>query len=343
MNTGIVYDPVYLKHDTGGHPENGRRLKAIIDHLEKTGLKEKLTVIAPRAATTQELLLVHHREHVARVQAMADGGGWLDPDTVMSPGSYEAALYAAGGVITATDAVITGKVTSAFALVRPPGHHATLLRAMGFCLFNNIAIAAKYALREHKLERIAIIDFDVHHGNGTQEAFYDNPQVLYISTHQSPFYPGTGDITETGSGVGRGTTVNIPLPAGGGDAEYLAVFPKIVAPAVKRFNPQLIMVSAGYDPHWTDTLALMQVTTTGFAGMTGIIKGLADELCLGRLVFTLEGGYNQEALATSVKATFDVLMGKTEIEDPLGKSPRRTAPPDITSIIKHIKEGHALP
>ncbi len=343
MKVGFVYDPIYLKHDTGQHVENASRLEAIISHLEQTQLKQQLTHIQPRAATVEELSLVHHKQYISHIQDAAQrGGGWLDTDTVISPNSYQAAIYAAGGVISATEAVMDGEIGCAFALVRPPGHHATSQRAMGFCLFNNVAIATKYALVKYKLERILIIDFDVHHGNGTQATFYDNPQVLYISTHLYPFYPGTGGIDETGAGKAKGTTVNIPLPAGCGDAEYLQVFDQIITPAAKRFNPQLILVSAGYDPHWADELALMQVSVVGFAQMVKIIKRLADELCSGRLVFTLEGGYNLTALAASIKATFDVLLGNTNIEDPLGQSPRRFATPSITSLIKAIRAAHNL-
>ena len=348
MNVGYVYDSIYLRHDTGQHPENAHRLEAIISHLEETGLKPRLSFIKPRAATTEEILLVHHEHLLAHIQAMAKrGGGWLDADTVMSSDSYQAALYAAGGLITAAE-VIWSEGGSAFALVRPPGHHATATQAMGFCLFNNIAIATKYALNKFKLERIAIIDFDVHHGNGTQGTFYDDPRVLYVSTHEFPLYPGTGGIDETGSGDGRGTTVNIPLPAGSGDGEYLGVFEQIIVPIVKRFSPQLILVSAGYDGHWSDNLALMEVSITGFARMAGIIKELADELCGGRVVFTLEGGYNLTALAASVKAAFDVLLGNTNIQDPLGESQARFklrayGAPDITSLVESIKVLHNLP
>jgi len=344
MTVGLIYNPIYLKHDTGQHVENAGRLEAIISHLEQTGLKQQLTLIKPRSASVEEISLVHDKQYISRIQDVArSGGGWLDADTVMSADSYQAAIYAAGGVIKATEAVMDGEVGSAFALVRPPGHHATSLRAMGFCLFNNIAIAAKYALNKYKLERILIIDFDVHHGNGTQETFYDDPQVLYLSTHEYPFYPGTGGIEETGIGAGKGTTVNIPLPAGYGDAEYLSVFEQITVPAARRFNPGLILVSAGYDTHWADGLALMQVSVTGFAQMVKIIKGLADELCSGRLVFTLEGGYNVTALAASVKATLDVLLGNANIEDPLGQSPRGFKAPDITRLIESIKGIHNLP
>ena len=343
MEVGYVYDPIYLKHDTGQHVENAKRLEAIMSHLEQTGLKQQLTPIKPRAATVEELSLVHRKEYISHIQDAAQrGGGWLDADTVMSSNSYEAAIYAAGGLIRATEAVMDGELDSAFGLVRPPGHHATSQRAMGFCLFNNIAIAAKYALAKYKLERILIIDFDVHHGNGTQATFYDDPQVLYTSTHEYPFYPGTGDIDETGAGEAKGTTVNIPLPGGCGDGEYLSVFEQIIVPAARRFNPHLILVSAGYDTHWADGLALMQLSVTGFAQIVKIIKGLADELCGGHLVFTLEGGYNLSALATSIKATFDVLLGNASIEDPLGQAPQRFATPSIASLITAIKEIHNL-
>jgi len=343
MKVGFVYDPIYLEHDTGQHVENAKRLEAIISHLEQTGLKQQLIPIKPGAASIEELSLVHHKQHISHIQDVAQrGGGWLDADTVMSPNSYEVAVYAAGGAIRATEAVMDGEVNSAFALVRPPGHHATPQRAMGFCLFNNVAIATKYALAKYKLERILIIDFDVHHGNGTQATFYDNPQVLYISTHQYPFYPGTGSIEESGVGEAKGTTVNIPLPAGCGDAEYLQTFEQIVVPVAKWFKPQLILVSAGYDLHWADGIAMMQVSVTGFTQMVKIIKELADELCNGHLVFSLEGGYNLTALAASVKATFDVLLGNTNIEDRLGQSPHRFPAPSITPLIKAIKEIHNL-
>ncbi|MQY67189.1 MAG: histone deacetylase, partial [Dehalococcoidia bacterium] len=261
MATGYVYHPIYLKHDTGQHVEVAARLEAITSCLEESGLKSELTPIEPRPASIDEIALVHQRNYIKEIEEKAaGGGGWLDADTVMSADSYQAALYAAGGVIRAVEAVMGGEVANAFALVRPPGHHATSGQAMGFCLFNNIAIAAEYALKKYKLERILIIDFDVHHGNGTQRTFYDNPRVMYVSTHEYPFYPGTGDINETGSGEGRGTNLNVPLPAGCGDGEYLEVFEQVIAPAARRFNPRLILVSTGYDGHWADPLAMMQVS-----------------------------------------------------------------------------------
>ncbi|MBI2860279.1 MAG: histone deacetylase [Chloroflexi bacterium] len=313
-----------------------------MSRLEQSGLKQELTAIKARPATLEELSLVHDRQHIAGVQETAKkGGGWLDADTMMSQASYEAALYAAGGAIEAAAAVVKGEVDSAFALVRPPGHHATPHRAMGFCLFNNAAIAARYALTRLGLERVLIIDFDVHHGNGTQDAFYDDPSVLYVSTHEYPFYPGSGGIEETGRGAGEGTTLNIPLPAGCGDAEYLQAFEEIIVPATRRYRPQLVLVSAGYDPHWADDLALMQLSVTGFARMVTIIKGLTGELCRGRLALVLEGGYNLDALADSVKATFDVLLGKGEIEDPLGPSPR-AGQPGIAPLLRQVARVHGL-
>jgi acetoin utilization deacetylase AcuC-like enzyme len=342
MAVGYVYDPVYLKHDTGQHVEVAARLEAIIAYLEKTGLKEQLTPIKPRPATIDEIALVHQRDYIKEIEETAlKGGGWLDPDTVISAGSYEAALYAAGGLIQAVESVMGGKVASAFALVRPPGHHATSRHSKGFCLFNNIAIATNYAMDKYKLERLLIIDFDVHHGNGTQDTFYDNPQVMYISTHEYPFYPGTGHINETGRGDAEGANVNIPLPAGCGDAEYIKAFEQVIVPIAQRFNPQLILVSAGYDNHWDDPLAMMQVSVSGFGQMAGIIKGLADELCGGRLAFTLEGGYNLGALAASVKATFDVLLGNS-VEDPLGQSSRNFGAAEIDRLLGTVKELHKL-
>jgi acetoin utilization deacetylase AcuC-like enzyme len=342
MSAGYVYDPIYLKHDTGQHVEVAARLEAIMAYLEKTGLKERLTLIKPRPATVDEIALVHRREYIKEIEETAlKGGGWLDPDTVMSAGSYEAALYAAGGLIRAVEAVMGGDVSSAFALVRPPGHHASAGYAKGFCLFNNIAIATKYALDKYNLERILIVDFDVHHGNGTQDTFYNDPRVMYISTHEYPFYPGSGAVDETGSGDAEGTNVNIPLPAGCGDAEYSKVFEQVIIPLARRFKPQLILASAGYDGHWADPLAMMELTVSGFGRIAGVIKGLADELCRGRLAFTLEGGYSLNALAASVKATFDVLLGNS-VDDPLGPPPRRSGEVSLDRLLGTVKELHRL-
>jgi len=342
LSVGLVYDPIYLEHDTGQHVENAQRLVAIVGHLEETKLMGQLVSLPPRAASLEELSTVHSQGFISYVQAFAErGGGWLDADTVVSPTSYDAALYAAGGVVKAVDGVLSGEVESAFALVRPPGHHALRWEAMGFCLFNNIAIAAKHALNSYGLERILIVDFDVHHGNGTQDTFYNDSSVLYFSTHQYPFYPGSGRFDETGAGPGEGYTVNASLPAWCGDSEYLQVFEEILAPVARRFSPQLIMVSAGYDAHWSDHISLMRLSVTGFAQMVGTINKLAQELCQGRIVLTLEGGYDLPALASSVRATFDVLLGN-EIVDPLGQPPQAGAPRSIDELLQAIKETHNL-
>jgi acetoin utilization deacetylase AcuC-like enzyme len=342
VKVGIVYDPVYLKHDTGEHVENAGRLTGIISNLEQCGLMSQLISLAPRPATPQELALVHYPQHINNIQSLARKGGcWIDSDTFVSGGSYEAAIYAAGGTIRAAEAVMDGKVDSAFALVRPPGHHATPGQAMGFCLFNNIAITARYALSRYSLERLAIIDFDVHHGNGTQAAFETDPGVLYVSVHQHPLYPGTGNLDDTGSGAAAGTKVNVPLPPDCGDAAYGTVFERIVAPAVRRFQPQLILVSAGYDSHWSDNLSAMEVSLDGFVRIITIIKSLAAETCHNRLCLVLEGGYSLKTLPAAIKATLDVLMDNPQTNT-LESVPGGIRPPDITHLVQRILEVHDL-
>jgi len=343
MKAGLVYDPIYLEHDTGDHVENSQRLVAAMSYLKETGIEEKLTFLPARPALLEELEMIHTTEYISYVKSKAEkGGGWLDPDTVISPKSYEAASCAAGGFMVAVEAVMRGEVDSVFALVRPPGHHALHDRAKGFCIFNNIAIAAKFALDKFSLNRILIADFDVHHGNGTQDAFYADPGVLYFSTHQYPFYPGTGWMDETGTGAGAGTTVNFPMAAGWGDEEYLRAFNEVLVPVARRFQPQLIMVSAGFDAHWADYLAMMRVSVKGFAQIVRILKELAAELCQRRLVFTLEGGYNPQVVASSIKAVFDVLLGNSEVDDPLGKASTTRKPEGFDEHIEAIKTIHHI-
>jgi acetoin utilization deacetylase AcuC-like enzyme len=314
-----------------------------LSYLKETGIKEKLTCLPPRPALLEELEMIHAPEYISYVKSKAEeGGGWLDPDTVMSPRSYEAALYAAGGLLVAVEEVMKGEVDNAFALVRPPGHHAIYDRAMGFCIFNNMAVAAKFALSRFNLKRVLIADFDVHHGNGTQDAFYSDPQILYFSTHQYPFYPGTGWMDETGMGEGEGSTVNFPMVAGWGDEEYLRAFNEGLVPVARRFQPQLILVSAGFDAHWADHMAMMRVSIKAFAQMVMILKNLAAELCQGRLVFTLEGGYNLRVVASSIKAIFDVLLGNSEIDDPLGKASMARKPEGFDEHIEAIKRIHHI-
>lgn len=340
---GFVYDPIYLKHNTGMHVENANRASESEKLLEKSGIISKLEKISAQPATIEQIAAVHHREYISYVENYAtNGGGWLDADTVISPESYEVALYAAGGAIKAVDAVMDEAIKSGFCLVRPPGHHATESQAMGFCIFNNVAIAARHLINRYKLDKILIVDFDVHHGNGTQEAFYTEPRVLYFSTHQWPFYPGTGAINEVGEKEAKGTNVNIPLPGGCGDKEYLRVFQEIFIPVVRRYQPQFILVSAGYDIHWADQIALMQVSISGIVSIVKIIKALAQELCRGRLVFSLEGGYNIQALSNSIKATMEVLLGNEDIYDPLGAVEGKVWAPDITDILSKVKRTHNL-
>jgi len=339
VKVGVVYDPVYLGHDPGEHPENRHRLEAIVSRLQETGLWEKLTHIAPRPATMEELRRVHSESHIRYVRELVEsGGGQIDADTVVSALSYEAALYAAGGAESAVEAVMGGEVSSAFALVRPPGHHATRKQAMGFCLFNNVAVGAAHAMDKYKLQRVLILDFDVHHGNGTQDIFADEPRVNYISVHQSPLYPGSGSMEERGAG----NMFNIPLPPDCGDGEYARVYDEIVILIARRFKPQLILVSAGFDAHWAYELASMCLSINGYAQIARRIKALAGQFCKGRLVFSLEGGYNPAPLAGCVKAVFDVLLGNERIEDRLGFCPSRESPPDIVPLMVRLKESFGL-
>jgi acetoin utilization deacetylase AcuC-like enzyme len=314
-----------------------------MSHLKNEGTTDKLVSLNAQAASIDQVARVHSPSYISDIESFVKrGGGYLDGDTVASPSSYEAALYAAGGLIAAVDAVMSGDVTYSFALVRPPGHHAVRSAAMGFCIFNNIAVAARDAMAKHGIERVMIVDFDVHHGNGTQDAFYGDSNVLYFSTHQYPFYPGSGAVDETGSGDGEGYTVNVPMPGGCGDAEYVRAFEEVLIPVSERFKPQLILVSAGYDAHWADSIAGMQVSAPGYTKMATMLKKLADELCNGRLVFALEGGYSLEALAISVDATINVLLDSPKSGDASGKPRRIWSPPDTDELFRRIKSTHKL-
>ena len=339
--TGYVFHPLYLEHTLVGHPENHMRLLAIMDLLKKEGVLDRLKLIEPKPVPRELLEKVHAPRYIQLVEDMAkSGGGHLDLDTYMGPRSYEAALMAAGGTVEAVRAVLDGEVDNAFALVRPPGHHATPSRGMGFCIFNNVAIAAHYALGREGIERVLIVDFDVHHGNGTQDVFYRESSVLYFSTHQYPHYPGTGYITDIGEGEGYGYTVNVPLRGWVGDKGFKAIFEEILVPIARRYRPDLILVSAGFDSHWADPLASMLLSISGYAELARILKSLAEELCQGRIVFVLEGGYKLEVLSHCVLNTFYVLMGEQKVLDPLGPSPRPEQP--VGAIIQNLKEIHKL-
>ncbi len=303
--TGFVYDDVYLRHVTGsGHPERPERLEAIVARLQADGLLEKLIRIKPRPAEEEWLTAVHTPEHIAALGELYEKGERFagTRDTPVSESSYRVALSAAGGVLGAVDAVMAGEVRNAFCAVRPPGHHATPYKAMGFCLLNNVAIAARYVQQKYKLRKVLIVDWDVHHGNGTQDIFYEDASVFYFSVHQYPFYPGSGSADEQGAGEGMEQTLNVPLPAGSGNAEFEHAFSQKLLPAARRFRPDFVLVSAGFDAHQDDLLGRMRATSEGFAQLTAIVKQIAEEHCHGRLVSVLEGGYDLEGLASSVDA-----------------------------------------
>lgn len=340
MTTAYLVDDRFLLHDDFEHPENASRLRAVLDLLESSNILPELIRLAPRHASLDEIGAVHHAPMIHRTQRMALFGGRLNLDTYLVPESWDVATLAAGSVIRAVEAVAAGEVGNAFALVRPPGHHATPSTAMGFCLINNVAVAAR-AAQQLGLKRIAVIDWDTHHGNGTQDIFYDDPSVLYISSHTYPFYPGTGHWRELGAGAGEGTTLNIPMPADTGDTAFERVYEALVQRAVRRFAPDLIIVSAGYDCHWRDPLAPMVMSVRGLARLAQLIADLADEVCNGRLVCALEGGYNLQALAEGVLATFRVLQRKPElIVDSLGT--RREEPIDMEPLIASLERVHPL-
>ena len=300
LQTGIVFDPLFLEHDTGPyHPECKERLISIGDGLKTYRFADHLLRLKVRAASEQELHLIHPLSHIARVQKSAGKSfTQFDSDTVAGARSYEVALGAVGSILEMVDALFSDQIQNGFAFVRPPGHHAEPERAMGFCLFSNIAIAAAYALQKFKIARVLVIDFDVHHGNGTQAAFYDRKDVLYISTHQFPLYPGTGNFSEIGSGSGKGFTLNFPLPAGTDDSTYNLIFQQIIDPVGQAYKPDLILVSAGFDAYTEDPVAGMDVSPKGFAGIVKCILNLADKVCQGKVIFALEGGYHLAGLAT---------------------------------------------
>ena len=311
-STGFLSHPLSLEHDTGpGHPERPERLSAILSHLESSGLLAELDRRTPEPAPREAIEAVHAPEYVRHVErACSERPGLLnDINTFVSPASFEAARLAAGGVMDACDRVMSGEWSSAFVAARPPGHHAEAAQAMGFCLFNNVAVAARHLQARHGLQRVAILDWDVHHGNGTQHSFESDAGVFYASLHQSPLYPGTGAASERGTQDGVGTTLNRPLSAGSGDVQWLREMEDAVLPALEDFAPEFLIVSAGFDAHRDDPLSGTEVTVDGYRRMTEGAVDLARRCAGGRIVSALEGGYNLDSLARSVKAHLEVLLG----------------------------------
>ncbi|MDH3269597.1 MAG: histone deacetylase [Ignavibacteria bacterium] len=339
--TGIVYDPIFLKHDQPGHPETAKRLESIISLLKEKDLMQKVVEIKSRQTETDEITLYHSKDYVEYVSEFCEkGGGYLDPDTYSNKYSFTAAATAVGSCIDLTKSVINGELKNGFALLRPPGHHALTNRSMGFCLFGNIAIAAKVALTQPGIRKVAIVDIDVHHGNGTQALVGDDPNILFISTHQYPYYPGTGRIREIGHGDSEGTIVNIPLQAGVGDEGFKMVYEKVINPCIERFNPDLILISAGYDAHWDDPLADLNLSLTGYNWISRELVKYAGRVCGGKIVFFLEGGYNLVVLQYGVTNTIRGLMGIELCDDPLGQS--KTPEPDIKKLISELRQIHKL-
>jgi acetoin utilization deacetylase AcuC-like enzyme len=327
--TAVFRDPVYQEHDVGPHhPENRGRLVAVEASLDREPIPGTLAA-RPRRATRPELLRVHVADHVDLVERSSrQERAMLDSDTPVSARSCEAALHAAGAGIQAVEQVLAGAASGAFALVRPPGHHAEADRAMGFCLFNNVAVAAAHALAEGGVSRILVVDPDVHHGNGTEHAFFDRPEVLYASSHRYPFYPGTGAVDETGEGAGQGYTVNLPLPAGQGDADFLHVYEEVLEPIVDQYRPELILVSAGFDTWQRDPMGGMRMTADGFAALYALFRRWADRHCPGRIVCTLEGGYDPPGLVLGVRAAIAALAA------PRAPDVRIDAPPSAAA--RHV-------
>lgn len=304
MSVGLIYHQDYLRHDTGeGHAERPDRLRTLMNHLLKSSVWSQLHHMLPAPAAVDWVSKVHPEPYIRMVERRCQAGDTVldSGDTHVCKESFHVALLAAGAALNAVDAVMAGKVQQVFCAVRPPGHHAETATVMGFCLFNNVAIAARYAQQKHGVERVAILDWDVHHGNGTQEIFYEDPTVFYASLHQYPFYPGTGAADEIGAGEGKGFTLNCPMDAGSGEQEYLDAFRQRILPALNEFEPQLLILSAGFDAHKDDPLANIELTENSFAEMTKFMMEVSARHCGGRIVSVLEGGYNLNALAKSVE------------------------------------------
>jgi acetoin utilization deacetylase AcuC-like enzyme len=338
MKTGIVKDWRYAEHTMGDHhPESPRRIQAIYEMLEEEKIFSTFPLVAPRAATHEEIALIHTREYIEQIKATAGRPRvYLDPDTSTSPRSYEIALLAVGGLLEAVDRIMEEKIQNGFALVRPPGHHAEASQARGFCIFNNIAIAARYLTEKWGLRRVLIADWDIHHGNGTQNSFFSSRDVLYFSTHQYPHYPGTGHWSEVGSGKGEGFTVNVPLTGGKTDDDFLFVYRKLLLPIAESFKPEFVLVSAGFDIFAGDPLGGMELSIAGFGALTAELMGLAEQPSRNRILLTLEGGYNLFALKDGVKSVLLALSGR-EQTSPAKLNPSAALERELAPVFKVMK------
>ena len=338
LPSGIIMDRRYLDHDPGpGHPESPRRLEVIYDMLEKEP-RGNIQMVEPREAFPEELGWNHTASYIERIRKTSGRPPFrLDPDTSTSAGSWLAATLAAGGLFSLLEAIFAGSVGNGFALVRPPGHHAERDHAMGFCLFNNVALGAYLALNRLGCSRVMIIDWDLHHGNGTQHSFYHDPRVLYCSTHQYPYYPGSGGMEETGASKGEGFTVNVPLGPGAGDMDFAAVFSQVFIPIGAAFKPDVIIVSAGFDIFRGDPLGSMMVSDRGFGLLAALLKGLAEKTCGGKIAFCLEGGYDLKGLAGGVASVLDALRGQGELDPSIVGS----SSPAVAQRIEEVRAVHA--
>jgi acetoin utilization deacetylase AcuC-like enzyme len=344
MTTAYLTDQSFIEHRLPGynHPENPNRLLETWEILDNSKVTERLKIIKPTPVTREMLRAVHEESMIARLERIPQENRLtlIDQDTYALPVSWEIAKLSAGAVVKAVDSVVKGHISNAFTASRPPGHHATPSRSMGFCLVNNVAIAARYAVDQLGLERVMIMDYDVHHGNGTQDIFYDDNRVLFISTHQYPFYPSSGSLKETGVGKGMGYTINIPLPNSHGDKSYKQIFEQIIWKAARRYKPQLIIVSAGFDGHFQDPLGQMRLTNTGYAHLTRELIAMAKELCDGKIVFAMEGGYDVVALGHGMLNIAYALLGEDKISDPYGEAGGKD--PDPNSVIEQVLKLHNL-
>ncbi len=341
----VVRDDRYKNHVASfGHPECPERLAPINSALDDPSLRNRLVAVPPRSATKEELELVHTTRHIRELQETSGLPlTYLDPDTQTTELSFETALLAVGGLLNLIEESWYGRNPAGFAFIRPPGHHAERARAMGFCLFNNVAVGARFLTHHLGAERVLIVDWDLHHGNGTQHIFWSDSDVLYFSLHQFPHYPGTGRCEDVGDGPGKGFTVNVPLPALVGDEAYLQAFHRVLKPIALKFRPDMILVSAGFDAHYSDPLGGMQVTEVGYRAMTRVLVDIARETCKDRLVFALEGGYSFEALFSCVKTVIREVIDPTPADDRLGENSGETTLPEIEKALAAIRPYWDIP